>query len=256
MKQFWANCSSWSDTDAQNGYFWNHARNEALISSLKPSFPHICCYWLHFLRKSIKIHRLPTTWILSSVTERHWKILKGPCNLGPEVTTNLHLHVTGLQKLPCLLCFFLLSTFWLHCATCAVLVPQPRIEPVPPRVEAWCLHHWTACECVCAQLPSRERLFATPRSAASQTPLSMGFSRQENWSGKPFLTLWNRFFMWIRHDCNARGCQTKVTSVRRKSWCQPIKWQRTGYFCCLVAMLPVIQRWSLSLLPFREPESP
>ena len=84
MKQFWANCSSWSDTDAQNGYFWNHARNEALISSLKPSFPHICCYWLHFLRKSIKIHRLPTTWILSSVTERHWKILKCPCYLGPK----------------------------------------------------------------------------------------------------------------------------------------------------------------------------
>ena len=27
--------------------------------------------------------------------------------------------------------------------------------------------------------------FATPRTAAHQAPLSMGFSRQENWSGLP-----------------------------------------------------------------------
>lgn len=124
MKQFWANCSPDQTQMHKMGILiWNHARNEALISSLKPSFPHIYCYWFHFLRKSIKIHRLPTTWVLSSVTERHGKILKCPCNLGPKVTTNLHLHVTGLQKLPCLLFFFFLSIFWLHCATCTVLVP-------------------------------------------------------------------------------------------------------------------------------------
>lgn len=124
MKQFWANCSPDQTQMHKMGILiWNHARNEALISSLKPSFPHIYCYWFHFLRKSIKIHRLPATWVLSSVTERHWKILKCPCNLGPKVTTNLHLHVTGLQKLPCLLFFFFLSIFWLHCATCTVLVP-------------------------------------------------------------------------------------------------------------------------------------
>ena len=33
---------------------------------------------------------------------------------------------------------------------------------------------------------SRVRLFATPRTAAYQAPLSMGFSRQEYWSGLPF----------------------------------------------------------------------
>ena len=32
---------------------------------------------------------------------------------------------------------------------------------------------------------SRVRLFATPWSAASQAPLSLGFSRQEYWSGLP-----------------------------------------------------------------------
>ena len=33
---------------------------------------------------------------------------------------------------------------------------------------------------------SRVRLFATPQTVANQIPLSMGFSRQEYWSGLPF----------------------------------------------------------------------
>ena len=32
------------------------------------------------------------------------------------------------------------------------------------------------------------QFFATPWSAALQAPLSMGFSRQEYWSGLPFLS--------------------------------------------------------------------
>ena len=33
---------------------------------------------------------------------------------------------------------------------------------------------------------SRVRLSATPETAAHQAPLSLGFSRQEHWSGLPF----------------------------------------------------------------------
>ena len=33
---------------------------------------------------------------------------------------------------------------------------------------------------------SRVRLFATPWTVARQAPLSVGFSRQEYWSGLPF----------------------------------------------------------------------
>ena len=33
---------------------------------------------------------------------------------------------------------------------------------------------------------SRVRLYATPQTAAHQAPLSLGFSRQEHWSGLPF----------------------------------------------------------------------
>ena len=36
---------------------------------------------------------------------------------------------------------------------------------------------------------SRVRLFATPWTAAYQAPLSMGFSRQEYWSGLPLPSL-------------------------------------------------------------------
>ena len=39
--------------------------------------------------------------------------------------------------------------------------------------------------CVC-QLLSHVQLFATPWTVAHQAPLSMGFSRQEYWSGLPF----------------------------------------------------------------------
>ena len=39
---------------------------------------------------------------------------------------------------------------------------------------------------MCVQLLSRVRLFATPRTIACQAPLSIGFSRQEYWSGLPF----------------------------------------------------------------------
>ena len=39
--------------------------------------------------------------------------------------------------------------------------------------------------CVC-QLLSHVRLFVTPWTGAHQAPLSVGFSRQEHWSGSPF----------------------------------------------------------------------
>ena len=40
----------------------------------------------------------------------------------------------------------------------------------------------------CAQLLSHVHLFATPWTVAYQAPLSMGFPRQEYWSGLPFLS--------------------------------------------------------------------
>ena len=43
------------------------------------------------------------------------------------------------------------------------------------------------CVCVCESL-SCVRLFVTPWTVAHQVSLSIGFSRQEYWSGLPFLS--------------------------------------------------------------------
>ena len=43
-------------------------------------------------------------------------------------------------------------------------------------------------KCVCAQSLSCVWFFATPWTVACQSPLSLGFSRQESWNGLPFPT--------------------------------------------------------------------
>ena len=45
------------------------------------------------------------------------------------------------------------------------------------------------CGCVCVFVLSCVWLFVAPWTVAQQTPLSMGLSRQEYWSGLPFPTL-------------------------------------------------------------------
>ena len=53
------------------------------------------------------------------------------------------------------------------------------------------LHSLLICmpiSCIHAQLLSQIPLFATPWAIAHQAPLSMGFPRQEYWSGLPFPT--------------------------------------------------------------------
>ena len=62
----------------------------------------------------------------------------------------------------------------------------PRILPAEDYLFSWrrekCLLTHTA---LCAQPFSRVQLFTTPWTVAHQAPLSMGFSRQEYWSGLP-----------------------------------------------------------------------
>ena len=43
----------------------------------------------------------------------------------------------------------------------------------------------TLHECMCVQLLSRVQLFMTPMTVAQQASLSMGFPRQEQWTGLP-----------------------------------------------------------------------
>ena len=50
----------------------------------------------------------------------------------------------------------------------------------------WGMDFAYLCLCVCVKSLSRVRLFVTPSTVACQAPLSMGFSRQEYWSGLVF----------------------------------------------------------------------
>ena len=70
------------------------------------------------------------------------------------------------------------------------------IDGSPPGSSVLCLQErtleWVAISCsnawkrkVKVKSPSRVQLFATPWTVAYQAPLSMGFSRQEYWSGLP-----------------------------------------------------------------------
>ena len=99
------------------------------------------------------------------------------------------------------ICFQQISLFSLH-------VTQTKIGPE----KKW-LSHWITkleptsrtSQFSSVQLLSRVWLFATPWTAAYQAPLSMGFSRQEYWSGVPLpspffcISIIKRVFFKIDH---------------------------------------------------------
>ena len=84
---------------------------------------------------------------------------------------------------------------------------NPPGSPVPGILQARTLE-WVASAFsnvwkwkVKVKTPSPARLFTTPWTTAYQAPRSMGFSRQEYWSGVPlpFLNLMARFFQITRN---------------------------------------------------------
>ena len=97
----------------------------------------------------------------------------------------------GRKAMTNLLLLLLLSRFsrvWL-CAT--TIDGSPPGSPIPGILQARTLE-WVAISSSNAwkwnlkvKLPSHVRLFSTPWTAAYQAPPSMGFSRQEYWSGVP-----------------------------------------------------------------------
>ena len=79
----------------------------------------------------------------------------------------------------------------LNCSTaCGILVPQPGIEPASSELQGGFLTTELPGKSLLRLLLlsrfSRVRLCATPQTAAHRAPLSLGFSRQEHWSGLPF----------------------------------------------------------------------
>ena len=74
---------------------------------------------------------------------------------------------------------------------------------------------------------SRVQLLATPRIAAYQAPLSMGFSKQEYWSGVPlpspfpFIQSY-KIKIWHRHSWNSIGPQNPYFYENNTPWLLPV----------------------------------
>ena len=95
---------------------------------------------------------------------------------------------------------------------------------------------------------SRVRLCATPWTAAYQAPPSMGFSRQEYWSGVPLPSLWQAilffkcFHLKVQSLEGRRGCVDSQPCQR--PWPSPcLSWSLQ-----LLCLLP----WLTCLWPFLE----
>ena len=122
----------------------------------------------------------------------------------PMAPPDLHLphwYPTWSQLISQLHLFFFF--FWLYHTACGILVPWPGMEPMPPYWEhrtlnpglqrspwrVWEVHNLLMClHAHMLSCFSRDQLWKTNlRTVAHQAPPSMGFSRQEYWTGVPFL---------------------------------------------------------------------
>ena len=65
---------------------------------------------------------------------------------------------------------------------------------------------------------SRVRLFATPWTAAYQAPPSMGFSRQEYWSGVPLPSLDIMLGKWLNLSKVGTLCERVSSGAAPGSW--------------------------------------
>ena len=70
---------------------------------------------------------------------------------------------------------------------------------------------------------SRVRLCATPETAAHQAPLSLGFSRQEHWSGLPFSSPMHESEKW-------KWSRSVVSNPQRPHGLQPSRLLHPWYF--------------------------
>ena len=77
---------------------------------------------------------------------------------------------------------------------------------------------------------SRVRLCVTPETAAHQAPLSLGFSRQEHWSGLPFPSPMHESEKWkwsrsvLSDSCDPMDCSLPGFSVHRIFQARVLEW--------------------------------
>ena len=86
---------------------------------------------------------------------------------------------------------------------------------------------WLVCVCVCILATQSCPTLCDPMDCSHQAPLSMGFSRQENWSGLPFPSP----VLWLKHFENTWRCEAGKTFMN--AWISevcPHGLERQGYW--------------------------
>ena len=78
---------------------------------------------------------------------------------------------------------------------------------------------------------SRDQLCVTPQTAAHQAPLSLGFSRQEHWSGLPFPSPMHE--SEVAQSCptlsNRMDCSPPGSSVHGISQARVLEWGASAF---------------------------
>ena len=89
---------------------------------------------------------------------------------------------------------------------------------------------YLSCLYMCQSF-SRVQLFAIPWTVARQAPLTMGFSRQEYWSGLPFPSpgvIYNKLLQILYRRKSASTCNTNVIDSVHLFWPNPPRLASTG----------------------------
>ena len=92
---------------------------------------------------------------------------------------------------------------------------------------------------VCVWSLSHVQFFATPWTAAHQAALSMGYSRQEYWSGLPLPSPWSHSNSSSKSIIFCLFCAYPVFP--------PVKTSHIYLFTCLLPWLRILRRWSTFL---------
>ena len=98
---------------------------------------------------------------------------------------------------------------------------------------------------------SRVRLCATPETAAHQAPLSLGFSRQEHWSGLPFPSPMHESEKWkwscsvVSDSSDPMDCSPPGSSIHGIFQARVLEWGAIAFFalayCYVVKLVSSIQ---------------
>ena len=128
----------------------------------------------------------------------------------PGICSDLKLRPPGRE-----VCYLLLSRFS-RVRLCHPIDGSPSGSPVPGILQARTLE-WVAISFsnawrwkVRVKSFSRVRLLAIPWTAAYQAPPSMGFSRQDYWSGVPLTSLVGYLLITNRHDDDTAWSGSKL----------------------------------------------